>query len=144
MRRLTVIAAAIVLAGSLGACAGAAAGGAASAGVPTVPAYTEVLGTWAGPVYAEGDDQGADLTLVLTEVEGGLGGTMSVPDVMMDRIPIKEARYEAGLLLFYLDFAAPDGSMLRIDWQFRRNDDVLTGTFDSDYIGGYATLRRMR
>ena len=138
MKRLretvTALAALVLVAG----CAAGSAGGGASG-----PAYTELLGTWVGPAYAEGDDEGTELTLVLTEENGALAGRMSAPAVMMESSPIREVVFEEGILLFTIDFAAPDGTMLQINWELRKEGESLNGTFSSEMIGGIVTLRKV-
>ena len=118
--------------------AGCAAG---SAGPPPSP-YAEILGTWTGPAYAEGDEEPVSVTVVLEMVEGALSGHVTVPEQMMNRVPSRNLIYEDGTLSCSVQMVDESGYAVQLDIRLTLKDDVFEGTFDSEAVYGYMTLKR--
>jgi hypothetical protein len=136
-RCLPVVTVLIALALLTGCAAGGAAGG-RDAG----PVFAEVIGTWVGPAYNEMEPDPAEMTVVLDELEGVLVGYMMVAQVMEERMPLANLSYGDGTLRF--DLLIEEGGMsLALNFEFKKEEDVLRGTFSSDMFGGTATLRRV-
>lgn len=110
--------------------------GCAAGGIGGSP-YADIVGTWSGPAYAEGDDMGVDVTMVLQEEEGVLRGTVSVPEQMLQRASIRDLSWEEGVLSGWVSMQG-----MRVDVRLRRDGEVMNGTFYMDGMSGIMTLRR--
>jgi len=119
----------------------AAACAAGSAGPPPSP-YAKILGTWTGPALAEGDEQPVSVTVVLALVEGALSGHVTVPEQMMDRVPLRNLTFEEGVLSCSVPMVDESGYTVEIAVRLILKEDVFEGTFDSEAVYGYMTLKR--
>jgi hypothetical protein len=120
--------AALILLTTLSACA---------AGGVRVSPYADILGTWSGPAYAEGDAMGVDVTLVIQEVEGVLRGSISVPEQMMQGVVVQGLTWQNGILSGWISMQG-----MRVDVRLNKDGDVLRGSFFMDDFSGVMTLNR--
>jgi hypothetical protein len=106
------------------------------------PSYADILGTWAGPAYAEGDDVPVNVTMVMTVEAGVLTGNVTVPEQMLDRAPLKELKYEDAMLSCIVDLTDETGYVFPVYVQLTLEDGVFNGTFTSEVVEGVMTLRK--
>ncbi len=99
--------------------------------------YADIVGTWTGPAYAEGNDMGVDVTMVIEQRDGALRGTVSVPEQMLQGGTIRDLVWEDGVLTGWVSMQG-----MRVDVRLRKDGEVLNGTFYADAMAGVMSLSR--
>ncbi|MFO7768538.1 MAG: hypothetical protein R6W82_06260 [bacterium] len=99
--------------------------------------YEDIVGTWTGPAFAEGDDMGVDVTMIIEERDGALRGTVSVPEQMLRGAALRDLTWEDGVLSGWLSMQG-----MRVDVRLRREEEALNGTFYADGLSGFMSLSR--
>lgn len=106
------------------------------------PSYSEITGTWTGPAYAEGDDVPVNVTMVLAADDGILSGHVTVPEQMMNRVPLNNLKYEEGILTCTVNMVDETGYEVQLIVRLSLEEGVFKGTFDSEDVYGVMTLRK--